>query len=95
MGTPTTTAQSGTEHEFRRAYALWQKDRTLPILFYFCQEPFSPPRTKDEVDQLYKVVAFHGELFTKGLVFDYANHNSFADVVRPQLVFALAKKFFA
>jgi hypothetical protein len=95
MGTPTTTAQSGTEQEFRNAYTLWQQNRTLPILFYFCQQPFPPPRTPDEVDQLHKVVRFREELSSKGLVFEYASHDGFADLVRQKLVLALADKFFS
>jgi hypothetical protein len=93
MGTPTTTAQSGTEEEFRRAYKLWHENKTLPVLFYFCQQPFSPPRTEDEIDQLSKVVRFRNELSTKGLVWEYEDHNGFADVVRPHLLLVLRDMF--
>jgi Domain of unknown function (DUF4062) len=43
MGTPTTTAQSGTEEEFQRAYEKWEQDKSFPVLFYFCQQSFPPP----------------------------------------------------
>jgi hypothetical protein len=64
LGTQTTTAGSGTEEEFRRAYERWQKE-SLPVLFYFCQAPFPPPRTKEEVEQLGKVGTFASKSLTK------------------------------
>jgi hypothetical protein len=93
MGTPTTTAQSGTEEEFQRAYEKWEKNKSLPVLFYFCQQSFPPPRTTEEVEQLGKVIAFRNELSNKGLIADYADHESFADVVRPHLLLVLGKMF--
>jgi hypothetical protein len=92
MGTPTTTAGSGTEEEFQRAYKKWQM-QSLPVLFYFCQQPFAPPRSMEEVEQLGKVVAFRQAISNKGLVADYADHETFADVVRPHLLFVLGKLF--
>lgn len=94
LGTPTTVARSGTEEEFQRAYSIWQKDKTLPVLFYFCQQSFHPPRTKEEVEQLGKVVDFRDELTKKGLVADYSDHESFADVIRPHLLLVLGRMFY-
>jgi hypothetical protein len=82
MGTPTITSQSGTDEEFQRAYRKWQENKSLPVLFYFCQQSFPPPRGAEDVEQLGKVVAFRNELSSKGLVADYEDHESFADVVR-------------
>lgn len=93
LGTPTTTARSGTEEEFTRAYSIWQEDRRLPVLFYFCQQSFPPPRTKEEVKQIGRVVDFRDELMKKGLVADYADHESFADVIRPHLLLVIGKMF--
>jgi Domain of unknown function (DUF4062) len=93
MGTPTTTSQSGTDEEFQRAYRKWQENKSLPVLFYFCQQSFPPPRGAEDVEQLGKVVAFRNELSTKGLVADYEDHESFADVVRPHLLLVLGKMF--
>lgn len=92
LGTPTTTADSGTEEEFHRAYARCQKE-PFPVLFYFCEQPFPPPSTKEEVEQLGKVVDFRQQISDKGIVGHYADHDSFADVVRPQLLGAIAKRF--
>jgi hypothetical protein len=95
MGTPTTTAQSGTEEEFQLAYRLWNENKTLPVLFYFCQQAFSPPRTEDEIKQLGRVVTFRNELSTKGLVWEYEDHSGFADVVRPHLLLVIRDIFFS
>jgi Domain of unknown function (DUF4062) len=91
MGTPTAEANSGTEEEFQVAYDRWEKNKALPVLFYFCQQPFPPPRTPEEVDQLGKVVAFRRDLALKGLIADYATHEGFADVIRPHLLLALGR----
>lgn len=94
FGTPTTEAKSGSEEEFRRAYSLWQKEKTLPILFYFCQQPFPPPRNKEDVEQLGKVVEFRDELYKKGLlVSEYTSHDEFDDVIRKHLLLLVGKKF--
>jgi len=84
FGTPTTAAKSGTEEEFRRAHALWEKKKTLPILFYFCQAASAPPKTQEEVSQLSNVISFRTELSEIGLVWEYADSDSFANVIRPQ-----------
>ena len=91
MGTPTAVATSGTEEEFDRAYELWQRNRTFPILLYFCQQPFPLPRLRDEVDQLGKVVDFKTKVSAMGLVADYADHSQFADVIRPHLLLVIGK----
>jgi hypothetical protein len=93
LGTPTAEANSGTEEEFQGAYKRWEKNKTLPVLFYFCQQPFPPPRTPEEVDQLGKVVAFRQGFALKGLVADYATHEGFADVIRPHLLLTLGRMF--
>jgi Domain of unknown function (DUF4062) len=94
MGTPTTTSQSGTEEEFQRAYEKWREDNSFPVLFYFCQQAFAPPRTQEEVEQMGKVAAFRDDLTKKGfLVGDYTAHEEFSDVVRPHLLLLLGKMF--
>ena len=64
MGTPTTTSKSGTQEEFLQAYEKWKNDRSFPVLFYFCQQEFAPPRSRGEVEQLGKVVRF-GKLLAR------------------------------
>jgi hypothetical protein len=91
FGTPTKRADSGSHEEFLQAYQKWKRSRELPVLFYFCQKPIPVPRTVEEVRQLEKVVAFHDELSAKGLVGEYDDPDSFADVVRPHLLLALRR----
>jgi hypothetical protein len=91
MGTPTAVARSGTEEEFNRAYELWQQNRAFPVLLYFCQQAFPPPRLRDEVDQLGKVMDFRTKVSAMGLVADYADHDQFADVIRPHLLLVIGR----
>ena len=91
MGTPTGVADSGTQEEFMIAKSRWEKNRTLPVLLYFCQVPFPPPRTLDEVEQLSRVVSFKGSLATSGLIAEYDSHEAFADMVRPHLLLAIGR----
>jgi hypothetical protein len=42
FGTPTGDAQSGTEHELRRAWDAWRQDGRPDVLVYFCQRPWFP-----------------------------------------------------
>lgn len=92
FGTPTKRAGSGTAEEFQHAYERWAKDNSLPVLFYFRQTPLMP-KTKDEVEQLVKVVAFRDEMSQCGLVWEYENGEAFPNVIRPHLILVLSKMF--
>lgn len=87
LGTPTGRAESGTEEEFRIAHGSW-KSNQIPreILFYFCQALGRPPKTADDAEQMLKVARFRDELTREGLVWEYADHGAFADLIRPHLV---------
>lgn len=84
FGSPTGHAGSGTEEEFRIACDSWQKDQSISILFYFCQEPFMPCDV-EELDQCREVLVFYKEISKDFLVWKYSEHDVFADVIRPQL----------
>jgi len=84
FGTPTGVAGSGTEEEYRRAYSSWERDNSMPLMFYFCQKPFMPRRI-DEIDQLKSVLLFRQELERKALVWDYPGPKVFADEIRKHL----------
>jgi hypothetical protein len=92
MGTPTAVAQSGTEEEFRRAYAEWQRNKGLRILFYFSQAPYTIT-TGEDAEQLGRVIAFRDEVRKLGLVWEYPSPERFADVIRPHLALALGQMF--
>jgi hypothetical protein len=93
FGTPTTVARSGTEQEFNNALEIWQKDASIHILFYFCRESFPPPMELEEINQLEAVVSFRNKLSKIGLVWEYATHVGFADVVRPHLIRVFSRMF--
>lgn len=87
LGTPTGRAASGTEEEFRIAHESWMRNRRpREILFYFCQALAGPPAGEEEAEQLLKAIRFRNELARTGLVWEYADHADFADLVRPHLV---------
>ena len=50
FGTPVQDANSGTEHEFRRAYDAWKQTRRPHIMVYFNQRAYTP-KTREETDQ--------------------------------------------
>lgn len=92
FGTPTAYAGSGTEEEFHAARESWKTTRRpREILFYFCQAPASPPKTKEDGEQQQRVAAFHQELSQEALVGEYPSHAAFADQVRPDLVRVISK----
>jgi hypothetical protein len=84
FGTPTGLAQSGTEEEFRIAYDAWHQNGFPRILFYFCQRPFMP-RQEEELEQCRRVLGFRRELEQKGLVWEYPEHDVFANTIRPHI----------
>jgi hypothetical protein len=85
FGTPSGTSGSGTEEEFRRAYASWHKSKRPNILLYFSEAVAPPPRTVAEAQQQLKVAEFREEVEGKGLTWSYSKPESFDDVVRQHL----------
>ena len=43
------------------------------------------PQSREEVEQIGKVIDFREEISKKGLIWDYIDSNDFANVVRPHL----------
>ena len=84
FGTPTGVADSGTEEEYRVAYRLWEKNNSMPLMFYFCQKPFMP-RTIEEVEQVKKVLSFRDELRQKALDWEYEGPEMFAGKIRKHI----------
>ena len=77
FGTPTPRSGSGTEEEFERALATFQRDsRLVRLLFYFkraSQDPFSV-----DVEQLGKVNHFREALGPRGVLYhDFQDTNEF------------------
>src|SRR5262249_16989041 len=66
FGTPVSDAQSGTEHEFRKAYEAWKSTGHPQIMFYFKEQPYFL-KTKEEHDQLGRVMDFKRTFPGEGL----------------------------
>lgn len=88
FGTPTWQAGSGTEHEFRNAYAGWSaRRRPAHILFYFCEAPVERP---DDAERD-AIRAFRQELERIGLVGVYDDRALFADKLRRDMALVLGR----
>jgi HAD superfamily hydrolase (TIGR01509 family) len=64
FGTPTATASSGTESEFRDAFHSFKTKGSPWIMFYFCERPFYSAK-RDDLEQFTKVVKFRDEVTRK------------------------------
>lgn len=90
FGTPSGEADTGTEEEYRRAYARWQREPGLPLLFYFCEAPFYP-RSLDELDQMRRVIEFRQQVDRQALSWPYTRHEEFEGLLRKHLAARLKK----
>ena len=84
FGTPVGDAESGTEHEFRRAFESWQKKGTPHIMFYFNRQPYWPSK-EEELDQWKQVLRFKREFPREGLWWEYEGVSDFEKLVRQHL----------
>jgi hypothetical protein len=84
FGTPVKDAGSGTDHEFRRAYAAWRRRGRPHIMMYFNQQPFAP-QTKAETDQWGQVLEFRHNFPKEGLWWPYKGKIQFARLARHHL----------
>lgn len=77
FGTPGKDGQSGTEHEFYKAYEAWKENGKPPIMLYFNQrEDF--PKTPEESEQQTKVLKFKDKIRTggEGLYIQYSGFDN-------------------
>ena len=94
FGTQTPRFGSGTEEEFKDAYARWEKTKSTPrIMFYFCQADLGYLSDEEEVKQFARVLAFRKELSDKGLVGSYSDRSEFSQTLRHHLNLVLAPMF--
>ncbi len=84
FGTPTTDAQSGTEHEIRLAYKAWSEKRQPEIMIYFNEAPYAP-KSKRETDQWGRVLEFKENFPREGLWWPYDGPEQFENLVREHL----------
>jgi hypothetical protein len=106
FGTPTGTAQSGTEEEFRLAYEeVCRTGKTPRIAFYFRKGNASRSKeeleelcnkgelTQAKLEQLIKVKDFREEISKKALIWQYDSTRKFTDDVRQHLYMILNQMF--
>jgi hypothetical protein len=75
---------SGTEHEFLVAYDAWKSKSRPQLMVYFNEKP-ADPKTKDELDQLGKVLDFKSRFPKEGLWWTYKGKTEFSTLVRKHL----------
>lgn len=92
FGTPVEDAQSGTEHELRRAIESWRETRHPHIMIYFNQEPYNPTSVSD-LDQWRDVLTFRGSLPREGFWWHYQGSTEFERYVRQHLQQYLREKY--
>lgn len=91
FGTPTMGSQSGTEHEFRRAYDAWSESGSPHIMFYFSQKPHTPTSV-EEAEQLTQVLNFQRRFPPEGLWWRYGSELEFERLVRDHLTKLVLEK---
>jgi tetratricopeptide (TPR) repeat protein len=84
FGTPTSDADSGTEHELRRAWACWEERGRPEVMVYFCQRPYFP-KAADELVQWARVLAFRETLPDQQLWWAYETLGQFERLLREHL----------
>jgi hypothetical protein len=85
-------SQSGTEHEFRRAFEAWCENGSPHIMFYFNQKPHTPTSV-EEAEQLTQVLNFQRRFPREGLWWRYGSELEFERLVRDHLTkFVLEKE---
>lgn len=84
FGKPTTTAASGTEHEFWLAYEAWKRNGRPQVMVYFNQKPYTP-QSKEETDQWGRVLEFRRSFPEEGLWCPYKGTAQFEKLLRDHL----------
>jgi hypothetical protein len=84
FGTPTGDAQSGTEHELRKASDAWRQNGRPDVMVYFSQQPASP-QTSADLEQWQRVLKFREELPREQLWRSYTTPVEFERLVRAHL----------
>ena len=91
FGTPTAKHESGSEEEFRDAFALWEEDNDRPVMMYFCEREANisldtdAEKAMEQIQQAQKVKAFREEIGQKGLYWTYKEVDEFKIEIRRHL----------
>jgi AAA ATPase domain len=84
FGTPTDDANSGTEHELRRAWAAWREHGRPDVMVYFSSRAYAP-QNADELLQWQRVLEFKDELPRELLWWSYTTPRAFEALLREHL----------
>jgi hypothetical protein len=84
FGTPTASADSGTEHELRLAYHAWQQHGRPQLMVYFNTKAWTP-RTTDDAKQIDRLIAFKHAFPKEGLWWEYRGAAQFERHLRNHL----------
>jgi hypothetical protein len=84
FGTPTSDANSGTEHELRKAIAAWEAKGRPHIMIYFKEKEYYP-RSKEDLEQQGLVFDFRDYCKPRGIVWPYKGELEFERSVRRHL----------
>ncbi len=84
FGTTLPSGETGTEHEFNKAYESWKSTKQPQIMFYFSEQPYTPKSVK-ETDQWGRVIAFKENFPEEGLWWSYKEERDFERQVREHL----------
>ena len=94
FGTPVSDvegAETGTEHEIRKAITAWKEKKSPHVMLYFSQTPFMPS-SQQELEQMSKVLAFKKEFEKESCYWQYADAQKFESVLREHLTQVLRAK---
>ena len=84
FGTPTVEADSGTEHELRRAWAAWRERQRPEVMVYFCRRAYAP-KSPSELAQWQRVLEFQRDLPGQQLWWEYRTVRDFEALLREHL----------
>jgi len=86
FGTPVGDANSGTEHEIRRAIEAWKVSGAPQVMLYFREVP-EEPTTPEEAEQIQRVCKFKQglSLTDKTLIWEYKDPSAFSNFLHEHL----------
>ena len=92
FGTPTSDAESGTEHEIQIAHEAWKRLGVPQIMIYF-NERSAAPKSSVEADQWARVLRFKESFPKEGLWWAYKGHAHFERLIRNHLTQYVRNRF--
>ena len=92
FGTPTSDAESGTEHEIHIAHEAWKRSGAPQIMIYFNEQSASPGSSAEAAEWAH-VLRFKENFPEEGLWWAYKGHTQFERLVRNHLTMYVRDRF--